>query len=92
MEEANIEIALYGLRERVNQIYFGILLLDEQKKQLDTLLKNLNRTLNNAKLSMENGLAYQSDVDELNAEVLRVEQNQIASVLRVKDMWRCCLI
>lgn len=80
MEEANIEIALYGLRERVNQIYFGILLLDEQKKQLDTLRRNLNRTLNNAKLSMENGLAYQSDVDELNAEVLRVEQNQIASV------------
>ncbi len=80
MEEANIEIALYGLRERVNQIYFGILLLDEQKKQLDTLRRNLNRTLNNAKLSMENGLAYQSDVDELNAEELRVEQNQIASV------------
>ena len=26
--------------------------------------QNLNRTLNNAKLSMENGLAYQSDVDE----------------------------
>lgn len=79
VEEANIEVQLYSLRDRVNQIYFGILLLDEQKKQLDTLRKNLNRTLSNAKLSMENGLAYQSDVDEVNAEVLRVEQNLIAS-------------
>ena len=85
VDEANVEIAMYGLRERVNQIYFGILLLDEQRKQLDTLHKNLTRTLNNAKLSMENGLAYQSDVDELNAEVLRVEQNQIASVFARKD-------
>ena len=79
VEEANIEVQLYSLRDRVNQIYFGILLLDEQKKQLDTLRKNLNRTLNNAKLSMENGLAYQSDVDEVHAEVLRAEQNLIAS-------------
>ena len=79
VEEANIEVALYALRERVNQIYFGILLLDEQKKQLDSLSKNLSRTLNNAKLSMENGLAYQSDVDEVNSEILRVEQNMITT-------------
>lgn len=79
IEEANIEVQLYSLRDRLNQIYFGILLLDEQKKQLDTLRKNLNRTLSNVKLSMENGLAYQSDVDEVSAEVLRVEQNLIAS-------------
>ena len=79
VDEANVEIALYSLRERINQIYFGILLIDEQKKQLDSLRKNLNRTSSNAKLSMESGLAYQSDVDEINAEVLRVEQNLIAS-------------
>jgi outer membrane protein TolC len=79
VEEANIEVQLHSLRERVNQIYFGILLLDEQKKQLDTLHKNLNRTLTNTRLSMENGLAYQSDVDEIRAEVLRVEQQLIAS-------------
>ena len=79
VEEANIEVELYSLRDRLNQIYFGILLLDEQEKQLDTLSKNLKRTLSNVKLSMENGLAYQSDVDEVNAEILRVEQNVIAS-------------
>lgn len=79
VEEANVEVALYSLRQRINQIYFGILLIDEQKKQLDSLLKNLRRTLDNVKLSMESGLAYQSDVDEVNAEVLRVEQNLIAS-------------
>lgn len=79
VEEANIEVALYALRQRLTQIYFGILLLDEQQKQLDTLSKNLSRTSNNAKLSMENGLAYQSDVDEVSAELLHVEQNMIAS-------------
>ncbi|HEX6893323.1 MAG TPA: TolC family protein, partial [Chryseolinea sp.] len=78
IEEANIEVQLHSLRDRVNQIYFGILLLDEQKKQLDTLRQNLNRTLTNTKLSMDNGLAYQSDVDEVRAEVLRSEQRLIA--------------
>lgn len=79
VEQANVEIALYSLRERVNQLFFGILLLDEQQKQLDTLRRNLIRTMNNAKLSMDNGLAYRSDVDEVNAEILRVEQNVLAS-------------
>ena len=76
IEKSNIAVALHGVKGRVNQLFFGVLLIDEQLSQLqihkDLLTKNLNRV----SLSKENGLAYQSDVDELKAEVLLVDQRK----------------
>lgn len=75
-DKANIDVALYALRERVNQLFFGILLLDEQKNVLNILTDNLNRQLEAVKLANTQGLAYSSDVDEVRVEMLRVEQRQ----------------
>ena len=33
-DKANVDVALHDLKSRVNQLYFGILLVDEQLKQL----------------------------------------------------------
>ena len=33
IQEQNLEVNLYALRDRVNQVYFGVLLIDEQLKQ-----------------------------------------------------------
>lgn len=77
VENASIETSLYTIRERVNQVYFAILLIDLQISQLNLLTENLNRTLSKVTLSKENGMVYQSDVDEVRAEVLSVEQKQV---------------
>ncbi len=77
VERSNVDVSFYSITERVNQIYFGILVIDEQLKQLDILNENLNRNLNNVKLSKENGLAFQTDVDEVKAELLNLEQKRI---------------
>jgi len=77
IDKSNLEVNLRNMRERVNQLYFGILLIDEQLKQLDILNSNLQRNLKNIELTKENGLAYKSDVDEVRAEVLKVEQKKI---------------
>jgi outer membrane protein TolC len=77
VEKANIDVSLYSIRERVNQLYFGILVIDEQLKQLELLNDNLQRSHEKVKLSKENGLAYQSDVDEVKAEVLNMDQKKI---------------
>ena len=45
VDSASTEVSLYAIRDRVNQIYFGILLIDEQLKQLDLLNDNLQRNL-----------------------------------------------
>lgn len=76
-DKANVEVALFNLRERLNQLYFGILVIDEQVKHLDILRENLNRNLKKIQLTKDNGYAFQSDVDEVKAEVLNVEQKKI---------------
>ncbi len=77
VEKSAVDVSLYSIRERVNQIYFGILVIDEQTKQLDILYNDLKLRLNKVRLSKENGLAYSSDVDEVNAELLNLEQKKI---------------
>lgn len=77
VEKSSVDVSLYSIRERVNQLFFGILLIDEQNKQLDILYDELKLGLNKVRLSKENGLAYASDVDEVKAEMLNLEQKKI---------------
>jgi outer membrane protein TolC len=73
-DKASIDVALHSVRERVNQLFFSILLLDEQKHVLNILTDNLTRQLEAVKLANTNGLAYSSDVDEVRVELLKAEQ------------------
>ena len=77
VEEKGLAVSLYGIRERVIQIYFSILLIDEQFRQLNNLSDRFAISLQNAKMSKENGYGYQSDIDEVNAEILNTNQRQI---------------
>ncbi|MFI5134695.1 MAG: TolC family protein, partial [Chitinophagales bacterium] len=52
VDSASTDVSLYTLRDRVNQLYFGILLIDEQLKQIDLLKENLQRSLDAANLSL----------------------------------------
>ncbi|WP_268847205.1 TolC family protein [Flavobacterium aestivum] len=77
VEKSSVDVSLYSIRERVNQVFFGILLIDEQNKQLDILYDELKLGQKKVRLSKENGLAYTSDVDEVKAEMLNLEQKKI---------------
>lgn len=77
VETANLDVQLYNIRERVNQLYFGILVIDEQLKQLSLVTEDLTRNINKLQLSKDNGLALQPDIDELKAEQLSLEQKKI---------------
>lgn len=77
IDKATVDVSLYDIRERVNQLYFGILVIDEQLKTLAILKDNLNRSLKNVQLTKDNGLTYQTDVDQVKTELLNVEQKEI---------------
>ncbi len=77
VDKAEVDVALHGIRERINQLFFGVLLMDEQLQLLTILTDNLNRNLSAVKLSNENGVAYSSDVDEVKVEILKVEQRTV---------------
>jgi len=74
VEKSSIEVSLFAVRERVNQMFFGILVINEQLKELEILKQNLRRNIGKVRLSVENGLAYTSDEDELKVELLKIEQ------------------
>lgn len=76
VERAGIDVQMYALKDRINQLYFGILLIDEQIKQVDIQINTLERNAERVKLMNENGLALNSDMDELRAEVLKARQRE----------------
>ena len=76
IDRQNVEINLYALRERVNQLFFGILTIDEQLKQLDILEKDLRTGVKLANAFLQNGTATPSDVDAVQVEILNTSQKQ----------------
>lgn len=76
VEKQKLEVDLYTLKDRVNQLFFGILLLNEQLKQTDILKNDLLTNYNRVKAYKQNGLAYQADLDAINVEQLNANQRE----------------
>ena len=89
LEAAQTEVSLYQVRKRVNEMYFGLLLLDrqiEQSKDLQALL-----TANEQKLAsmVECGTAATSDHQSVKAERLSVMQQATSLAAQRKTL---CLL
>ena len=76
-EKQNLEANLYTIQNQVNQLYFGILTIEEQLKTLDILKSDLLNSLNIAKAMLKNGTSLSSEVDAVKIEILVVEQKKI---------------
>jgi outer membrane protein TolC len=76
IEKAELEVNLYQLKDRVNNLFFGILLIDEQIKQLDLLKETLMLNQKRIKNAIENGTAFKSDADEIKVELITIEQKK----------------
>ena len=75
VEKQKLEVDLFSLNERINQLFFGILLLDEQIKQNDILQSELATNLNRVIAYQQNGVANQADIDALKVEQLNATQH-----------------
>ena len=77
IDNQKVEIELLNLKERVNQIYLGILLIDAQLNQIELVKDDLNESISKLEAAYLNGTATKSDVDVLKAELLKSEQQKI---------------
>ena len=77
VEEQKIEVELYKLKERVNQLYFGIILIDAQVVQAEILKKDIRSGINKNSVAIANGIALKSSADVLKAELLKADQRTI---------------
>ena len=74
VQEAQTEVNLYQVRQRVNEMYFSLLLLNEQiqlNEDVKTLLLSSEKKLS---AMVKGGTAATSDLDNVRAERLSVEQ------------------
>jgi outer membrane protein TolC len=85
IQQQNLEVELYALYDRVNQLFFGALLINEQIKQNDLLKQDIQNGIDKAKALVANGTAYRSSVDELSAQLLQAEQSRVELISTKKS-------
>ena len=74
VQEAENEVNLYQVRRRVNELYFSILLLDEQIKLNDDVKALLQSSEQKLSAMVKGGTAATSDYENVRAERLSAEQ------------------
>lgn len=74
VQEAQTEVTMYEVRRRVNEMYFALLLLDEQIKQNRDLQEVLQGNERKLQSMFKRGTASESDWQNVKAERLNVAQ------------------
>ena len=74
VESRQLDVTMDDVCDRVEQIYFSILLLDEQLRQNATLQQDLSVSMKTVEDMMQGGVANQSDRDVLRVEQLKATQ------------------
>jgi outer membrane protein TolC len=75
-EKEQINVTIYDVNARVDELFFGVLLIDEQLKQNELLRNDLSLSRKNIEGMMKNGIANQSDIDAIHVEQLNAEQSR----------------
>jgi outer membrane protein TolC len=76
VEKQEVEVSLYALRERVNQLFFGILLCDAMMEQNRLFQSELQNNYERVSNLMNGGLANQADLDAVRVEQLKARQGE----------------
>lgn len=72
----SVEVELYALADKVNQLYFGILVLDEQLRLNDLASGILEDNRKIIRSYIDNGLAKPSDLAKVDAELIANSQQR----------------
>lgn len=75
VDKKNVEVSIYSINERVNQLYFGILLADAQIRQNQLLQDELQRNYDKVQSYVQNGIANPADLDAIKIDQLQAKQN-----------------
>lgn len=73
----NIDVEIFKLRDRINQLYFGVLLVDEQMKLNGLVESDLDAGKKRVDAAIRNGVDYKSSLDKIKAEMIKNNQRAI---------------
>ncbi len=69
VEEQKVEVELYKLKERINQIFLSILYLDEQLKQVDLVKADMQTGIKRVEAQVNNGVAFRSNLNMFESRI-----------------------
>jgi outer membrane protein TolC len=76
-DKQNIEVDLYKIKERINQLYFSILLYQENEKILVLSQSEMKSKLSKIESGVRNGISIESNANVLKSEILKIDQQLI---------------
>lgn len=74
-DRAKIEVSLHALDDKVIDVYFAILLLEDRKKQAALRMELLDRNLEKLRNLQKEDLVKQNDVDAVEVAKLKAQQS-----------------
>ena len=77
VEKNKLDTEVYALKERVNNLYFGILLLNEQLELQTALDNELQRNYDVVQSYIKNGVANEADLSAVKIEQLKSKQERV---------------
>lgn len=87
IERSSIDANLYDVKGRVEELYFGLLLINERINTLNIYAGVLGSTLSQMRSMQINGIAMQSDCDRIEARLISQRQ-QIIQQEALRDSYR----
>ena len=90
--QKSIETDLYNLKQKINDIYFSIIILKIKISQLEITKSDLFEKLNTIKVRISNGVLLQSNADILEAEILKIQQAQDDLMTNVASLVKSLII
>jgi outer membrane protein TolC len=73
-DQKSLQIELYKLKDRINQVFLSIFLIRENEKLLISNKERLEVKFNEVRSAVANGIQLASNADVIEAELLRIDQ------------------
>ena len=77
VESGSVSASIYSLRERINELYFGILLLQSNIELNNLMLSSLNASYDKVSSYLSGGVAGQADLDAIKIRILKTGQETL---------------
>ena len=87
VDQQKLEVELYKLKDRINQLFFGVFLVQAQQKQNELMKNDIQLGLNKINAAIANGTALKSSADVLKAELLKAEEQTEELTVESKSIY-----
>lgn len=93
VEKTSVDLLLYDVEGRVEEIYFSMLLLHERLSQSDKTIALVDSTFRQVCSMYANGAAMKSDCDQIEAKLLALQQQKsrlsasLGSIRRIMEIF-----